>query len=306
MKGPTYPPGARGAFTLVELLVSTAVLGLLVIMVAQLTNNATITVNVSRKHLDADTQARMIFDRMAADFARMFHRKDVDYVFRKQAGNDQIFFYSEAPAYFSGTASKSSAALIGYRINSSLQLERLGKGLAWTGASNASSSGSVVFLTYPPASPAPAASPTPYPASTLAGNWPTTVPTGSTDSDFHAVGEQIYRFEFCFLMKDGTFSNTPYLAPHTSISGFQDVSAIVVALAILDSASQQIVSDNSRMVDALPDPSDSDLAASPSKLMAQTWLNAVNSSTFASVTGIPQPAASQVRVYQRSFYLNNP
>ena len=58
-------------------------------------------------------------------------------------------------------------------------------------------------------------------------------------------------------------------------------------------------------VNALRDLTPADLASSPPKLMAQTWNNAVNSSTFAATVGIPQSAASQVRIYQRYFYLNN-
>jgi hypothetical protein len=38
-------------------------------------------------------------------------------------------------------------------------------------------------------------------------------------------------------------------------------------------------------------------------LMAQVWGNAITSSNFATASGIPPTAASQVRIYQRYFYL---
>src|SRR4051812_19952240 len=113
--------GCRQAFTLTELIVAISVLTLLTTFVAQLVSNATVVTTHSRKRLDADGQARLVFDRMAGDFSKMLKRSDVDYLFCKQAGNDRMFFYSEAPAYYDGTASsikpRSSMALLGYRIN---------------------------------------------------------------------------------------------------------------------------------------------------------------------------------------------
>jgi hypothetical protein len=87
--------------------------------------------------------------------------------------------------------------------------------------------------------------------------------------------------------------------------GIQDVSAVIVALAILDNGSRKFVNNASQMDSALLDPSNADLSTNPPKLMAQTWDTAVNSTNFASKSGIPQAAASQVRTYQRTFYLNN-
>ena len=56
-----------GAFTLVELLVAIAILILIMLAVSQLMNS-TIAVTVgSFKHMDADTQARVVLDRIALD-----------------------------------------------------------------------------------------------------------------------------------------------------------------------------------------------------------------------------------------------
>src|SRR4051812_22771165 len=127
------PTRRHGAFTLTELIIAVGVLTLLTSFVAQLVNNATIVTTHSRKRIDADGQARLVFDRISGDFAKMLKRTDVDYLFSKQTGNDRMFFYSEAPAYYDGGASSikphSSVALVGYRINTSYQIERLGKEL---------------------------------------------------------------------------------------------------------------------------------------------------------------------------------
>ena len=128
-------PALEKGFTLIEILVATAVLVLLVALVAQLTNNTATLITGSTKPMDADSQARTIFDRLSNDFAKMPRRVDMDCIFSNQitggTPNDAMFFYSEAPAYFDGGASdftdRNTTALIGYRINAAWQLERLGK-----------------------------------------------------------------------------------------------------------------------------------------------------------------------------------
>src|SRR5256885_4294333 len=120
-------------FTLVEIMLSIVVLVLLVVMLFGLINSTASVVTNSRKRIDPDAHARMIFDRIATDFDEMVKRKDVDYIFYKNlapgppAINDAMFFYSKAPAYYNTSpipsdAAKGAVRLIGYRINSSLQL----------------------------------------------------------------------------------------------------------------------------------------------------------------------------------------
>ena len=109
---------------------------MLVILVGRLMSGATSAINQSSKRMDSDSQVRLIFDRMANDFSAIVRRQDVDYIFAKQNGNDTMYFFSEAAKYFDTSVSdsaKSSLALVGYRVNSSFQLERLSRGLTWDG-----------------------------------------------------------------------------------------------------------------------------------------------------------------------------
>jgi len=278
------------AFTLLEMLVSVTILTLLIATVSQVSNSTMVVTNNSSRRMQADSQARLIFDCMANDFAHILKRKDVDYYFNKQTGNDAAFFFSEAPGFYtSGSASSQSGiTLVGYRINSSYQLERLGKGLSWTSNASSGTPNSIKYLTYSGGSASPDAS------STLAGCWASTVAPASSDPDYHVLGDQVYRFEFMFLLKDGTLSNTPWMTSlnHTSIQGLQDVAAIVVAIGILDSSSRRLVSDFSPMVGALPDAAD----GTP---IDQTW----GKSSYLTSSGIPKIAAAQMRIYQRYFFL---
>ncbi|XHR30484.1 MAG: type II secretion system protein J [Chthoniobacteraceae bacterium] len=203
-----HKPLSLLGFSLVELLVSVSVLTLLAVIVAGMVN-ATVSLSVTgRRHLDADSEARQVFDSLAQDFGNMVGRSDVDCVFAKQSGNDAFFFFSEAPAFYSGTtapSAKNTVALVGYRINpddSSPVLDRLGKSLTWDGkAVDQNTPGGVPFLS--------GTAPDFDTTSTITGIWGATIGTPATrfngsDENFHVIADQVLRFEVCFYVKDLT------------------------------------------------------------------------------------------------------
>jgi prepilin-type N-terminal cleavage/methylation domain-containing protein len=369
--------GKKG-FSLMEMLAAITVFVILALMVSQLVGGASIAIIASRKSMDADSQARFVFGRMAIDINKMLKRGDVDMIFAKSpqgAGdkNDKMFFYSEvAAAYdsslFGGNSGdpKNPVSLVGYRIepdvrnDSILQLERLGKGLAWDESILPvnNGGGGVVFLTYEPSGI--------IPESTLDGHWNQAIgnpplyqgDNSRAETDYHVIGDQIFRFEYCFLLNDGTYANYPVknynglnaiaragaptsgdnepvgtrwfdtnagrayvcqsrtvdadgnMQPVWRSAGLQDVSAIVVAIAILDQASRKIVTNMAPLPALFDDPSDNDLdgGGRPDQalLMEQKWKNLINTPGFARNAGIPVAAAGQIKIYQRYFYLNNP
>ena len=313
----------QSAFTLVEMLVSVAVLALMVVMVSQLTNSAATTVGNSGKHMDADTEARLLFNRMAYETQKMVKRQDVDYSTFKQPAstyltvygggaqpanlqnnqNDQFAFYSETNGYFTSNtisgSDKAPVSLIAYKVDNQLYpagsvpvLWRLGKGLGWE-PNNAS--GGWENMVYLPM--------------TFDKRWPKGKLFDTTDPSYQTISPQVFRFEYTYLLKAtaskaARFSITPWdtaaTAPaHTSINGFKDVNAIVVAIALLDSTSRVIVRDYTNLINAFPDAVDN-------KDIESQWLPVLNSPSFATVAKIPQTAASAVRVYQRTFYLDSP
>jgi Prokaryotic N-terminal methylation motif len=265
---------ARHAFTIVEMLVSVAVLVLLLLMVLQLTNNATAVTRTGHKRIDTDTEARTVLDRMAVDLAQMLRRTDVDYYVKApsgyknpkahgnglklksgQEGNDQIAFFSQVPGnyptgYPAGTSSPLS--LVAYRVRSKtgatfLQLERMGKGLLWNAVDN----------TTKPSSPYPLVF---MPGQISAGTGPWTTAwyaavnndnTGkSDDTDYEVIAPGVFRLEYYYLLKDGTVTDIPALTwiPYpgktvsANLNAFKDVEAIVVAIAVIDRASRAMVS----------------------------------------------------------------
>jgi prepilin-type N-terminal cleavage/methylation domain-containing protein len=295
-------PHCRSGFTIVELLTAMTVLTLMLLMVNQIVSTATIAMTMSGRHLDADTQARLLFNRMATDFSGMLKRTDVDYSTFKgpsnlQPGNDQLAFYSETHGYFSGATQpagtgRGDLALVAYMIaNDSTvatpSLQRLGKGLGWEPDSSGSSSWSNAA----------------YLPVTLTGRWPTLF---NGDQDYRSVGNLVFRVEYTYLLKatatqPASLSITPYLSGHTSANGFEDVAALVVTVAMLDNPGRALVKNYSNLQGntLLPD-------AVNGSTPAAAWNAAINSSTFAATAGIPQRAASYVRVYERYFYLDSP
>src|SRR5438270_4952680 len=150
-----------GAFSLIEVLVAVSVVAILVVLLGQLIGHATTVTRTGSKHIDTDTQARVVLDRMAVDVAKMLKRTDVDYYLKGsggytghgnghayghkvssgQQGSDQIAFFSQSMGYYP-TSGGSPISLVAYRINSLpaspayLKLERMGKGLLCNGVLN--------------------------------------------------------------------------------------------------------------------------------------------------------------------------
>jgi hypothetical protein len=314
------------------MLVSIVALTAFILIVSQLVKSASTITTIGNKHMDADSQARSVLDRMAVDFAQMVKRSDVDFFGKNTAapnsvavdpamsGNDQIAFFSTVPGYYPPSGSQSPISLVAYRVNTNStspnynKLERMGKGLVWNGVTAT-----------PTATPIPNPTPTPYPAMqfltptmTISGTWPTATNSSSTDSAYELIGPYVFRFEYYYLIKGQTVGGTPYLSilsdkpflgttvtGHNAVNGFQDVSAIGVTIAIIDPQSRVLVLDDNnhlgKLIGQMPDFSlnmhsgGTSTATQPGDLDAQ-WQSAVNATT-----AVPRAAASAIHIYSRLF-----
>lgn len=323
------------AFTLVELLVSVGVLVLLVLLATQLLNSAATITTLGHKQMDADSQARQLLDRMAIDFAQMLKRSDVDYYLKSSAtapsrrvlqpGNDQIAFYSTVPGYYPTPSYQSPLSVVAYRVNAQNKVERMGKGLVWNAVSPSYTP--IAFIPIALASPLPTpelpaptpAPPTPAPAWPQAGN-------SNPDPDYEIVGPQVFRFEYCYLLRGGSnpaggttysamLTDTPWdtrITGHTSPNGMQDVSAIVVDIAVIDPKSKGLVTDAqlTSLAGNLIDWGTTGCPNCPTAPQWQTtpgllrtlWRAAIDGNT----SGLPRPVLSGIRLYERCFYLSPP
>jgi competence protein ComGC len=265
---------ARGGFTLAELLVSIFVLVIILFMVTQLMTSATAITRTGHKHIDTDTQARVVLDRMALDFAQMLKRTDVDYYVKQRSGynghgnghgwgqghngdlgSDQIAFFSQVPGYYPtglNPGDKSPISLIAYRIdegnsaNASYgRLQRMSKGLHWAGVddnqTNQNSTYPIVFLQQTIAAVVPWAAAI---SNNCSGN------NSGCDADYEIVGPGVFRFEYYYLLKNGRVTDWPWdrfvLPSQLTITnptniGLSQVEAIAVSIAVIDPAARALI-----------------------------------------------------------------
>jgi hypothetical protein len=289
----------EGGFTLAELLVSMGVLVLLVLLFTQLLNSAATIMTVGNKRMDADSQARQLLDRMAIDFNQMLKRTDVSYYVKTtgntQAGNDQIAFFSAVPGYYSQAGYNSNASLVAYRVNADStsasynKLERMGKGLALNGA-------------YATPIPLLFLDSTTNPTTTIQNIWPAAASNTTADPDYETAGPQVFRFEYYYLLSSspsiGT-ANQLSAGSWSNVNSFviKDVAAIVVAIAVIEPKSKVLLNNSqiAALAGTLPDFT---TGSAPGALLTQ-WQAALDANT-----GLPRPAISGIRLYERYFYLN--
>jgi len=331
-----HSPKAPSAFTLIELLVSMAVLTLLIVLISKLFSAASLVTSVGNGHMEADSATRNLLDRMAVDISQMVKRPDVDYFLKSgstgtdlygnsilaqpQAGNgltgsnDQIAFYSQVPGYFTTGTSPSPVSLVAYRVNGDTsspyynKLQRLGYGLSWSGIGAITP----VSGTSTPVMPVVF---TTSGTNAISYYWPLATNNTTANPNYELAGPQVFRMEYYYVLKgtivSGTsypsiLSNTPWDSRnpgpnHTSVNGLQDVAAIGVVIAVIDSKSQLLVSGSNltTLAESMQDfpISNPSNTPKPGDLESQ-WEAAINSANY-----IPRVARINIRVYSRTFYL---
>lgn len=281
MKSPGTPQSRARAFSLLEILVAVAVLLLIVVLMAQMLNSVSSTTSNSQKGIDAVGDAQLAFDRLSFDFARMLRRTDVDYSFSKRDGNDRFSFYTAEPGFYTGPETTPRVlSVAGFRVaagpDGAPRLERGALNLSWSGSGGRTQ----VFVPVDGNGAQIQKFDTPNSLPVLDDGQP---------GEYQALADQVFRMEISYLTRDGGLRKS---FP-TSLS---DLSAIVVAIAVLDPKSRLLVTDYTALISAFPDAEDGrDLLA--------LWTPVAEDPGLAARTGIPQSAAQAVRVYQRTFPL---
>jgi hypothetical protein len=278
--GPASCCLVEGGFTIAELLVSVFVLVLVIFMVTQLMTSATAITRTGHKQIDTDTQARVVFDRMALDFAQMVKRIDIDYYVKQRTGynghgnghgwgqghngdlgSDQIAFFSQVPGYnpdssqYSATK-QSPISLVAYRVNERTssdpaygRLQRMAKGLLWNGVynsinlNNPGTTYPIVFLPQTISGIANAGKM--WYAVIYNNNNP-----NSDDDDYEIIGPGVFRFEYYYLLKNGRVTDWPWdrwdFPDQQTINspqqfGLSKVESIAVTIAVIDPAGRALV-----------------------------------------------------------------
>jgi len=183
-----YAASAAG-FSLIELMAAIVILIFLVLIMTKMIDITSRTSMLTGKTMDVESEVRMVFDRFALDLNQAVNRPDVDWRLNKAVGNDQIGFWSQVRGY----NSQRTLSSVNFRVASMAptpgvpgsglpQLERAARGVGWDDM--------VLGVEQDP----------------LLG--PTLVIPAS--SDYQLLGDQIFRLEFCYLLKDGSLSTVHY------------------------------------------------------------------------------------------------
>src|SRR5437762_1096551 len=259
------PRRAREGFTLAELLVSVFVLLLLILMFTQLMTSATAITRSDHKHIDTDTQAREVLDRMAVDFAQMLKRTDVDYYVKQRSGykghgnghgwgqghngdkgSDQIALFSHIPGYYRASYG-SSLALVAYRVNESTstnaaygRLERLAKGLLWNGVDNGTGQNANYPIVF---SPGQLTACNNGPCDPWASAWSAAINNdnnnASSDDNYEVIGPGVFRFEYYYILKNGWVTVCPWdrsvMLDHIRISDATKYDVVLVTTIVITS-----------------------------------------------------------------------
>ena len=267
----------RGGFTLVELLVSVVVLVIVIFMVSQLMSSTAAITRTGNKHIDTDTQARVVFDRMALDFAQMLRRTDIDYYVKQRSGynghgnghgwgqgknadkgSDQMAFFSAVPGYYPSGAG-SPISLVAYRVNESTQswaagsygrLERMAKGLHWAGVDDNNATNAPYPIIFAPGQVTAGTGPwgnQQWQAAIKNDNAQST----SFDADYEVIGPGVFRFEYFYLLKNGRVTDWPWDRWEDTINrqkisdspsiGLSQVESIGVAIAVINPEARALI-----------------------------------------------------------------
>ena len=273
---------STNGFSLVEILMSVAVLTLLMVSVARLVNEAATLTNGASRRSETEKQSRRLLDRIAIDLSRMLRRSDVDYYMKTpanpQPGNDQIAFYSEVPGYYPSSGSQSPVSLVAYRINAQKHAERLGKGLLWNGVSPANPP--VVFL-----------------PKTIMSTWPGAT-NMAADIDYEIAATNVFRFEYYYWLTNGLLSEVPWnsATEHSAVDGTRDLAGICIAIAAMDSRNRLLFSDT--QLSLLAAQMDDFSGSMGQGALITQWQNILDTNE-----NMPRRAISGIRICQRCFGL---
>lgn len=187
------------AFTLIEVLVSTTILALMLLLVTSVINSTANVTGGAMNNLAVQNEAHSVFSRLALDLDGLPDHQDLPSRFLKANGNDSIALVSRVP----GLSGDRGVSRVEYRFGDFFgesQLLRGAESYSFTGAGK---------LEFDP------------------GAFSPTGPILGPDS-YQPLGTGVARFEISFLAADGSISEIP--VPLSELRG------IFVAIAMVPKA----------------------------------------------------------------------
>lgn len=294
------PVRRRRAFTLVEMVATIGILGLMGIFVVQTIDVVRKTTERSEGMLDAASEARLALDRIGLDLAGMFIRKDMDYEFQNLAYNDAaddiMRFYSEVfTRHASSAISDESVRLsvVGYRMiqddDNKLALYRGSRGISYFESLTGDN-----FMGLKPL--------TGTDNFDVVSLWTVDATLAGT-ANYDLLSPGVFRLEIALIDSDG---NLVDVAPTASLHGgaattdIEDIAYLIVGIAVLSPEAR--IKATSSHVNALASALPAVTASQPTPFEA--WAGYIDGST-SFPTAVPIAIANNVRFFQRAYPISD-
>lgn len=261
------PARCRRGFTLLELLVALAVVGVVLTTSATITSHALSIHRTARSRLDAERTASTVCGQLRGDLAARVRRAEAPVRFTKRPGNDTLTLLTARRGIpLQAPTADRRVTIASYRV-ADHRLERAAAGLAFGDDPAARPSldrGTLALLEFPAEGPEPPA-----------------------DDAFQPLAPAVFRLELSFLLT-GTNSK-PAAQPPADPA---DVAAVVVTLATLDPARRRMLDDAQleRLAGRFPDAADGSHPAG-------RWSEAA-ASLVRELPDFPREPLQRVRVHQ--------
>jgi len=257
-------------FTLMELMVTMAVLSIILVMAMQVTETARNAIRISEARAVNDTIARRAFDPLAHDLGQIVIREDARIEFKSQAGNDEIAFLALRRGPTTGESiGNRDVSLISYSmVENPKGGTMFARGSLGHKFDDAGSDSLVLDATkeFPP------------------------IP----ESNLQPVSNNVLRFEVEYLIDSATGITRETTAPDTSA----DLRGIIITVATLDDRSLRGIGASRlpALASKFPD-------ATASENTLKTWTKIRDDFAKSGLGGYPKQALETLRCYQRTILI---
>lgn len=257
---------ARG-FTLMELMVTMAVLSVILVLALQVTESSRNAIRTSEGLSVNDAIARRAFDQIARDISQMIVREDARIGFKSQSGNDKLAFLTHARGLTGIEAvGERSVSLVSYELSRDTAL---GEQFVRGSRGHQFDDGAADSLSLDPTQPFPAIAP----------------------DNLQPVSNNIIRFEVEYLIQGPTGITREITPPDTT----ENLRGLVVSLVTLDDRGRKAIRPA-----GIPDLAEKFTDATSSKNTLETWSKTRDDLTKSGYPGVSRDVLQSIRCYQRT------